>query len=249
MYEKVMAAHQPNFMPYLGFFDKLEKSDVFIIRDEVLFVEKDYHHRNRIRINGVDNINNPQFKWLKVPVMIINDYIKHLQIKADFKQKNKLWSEQILHDIKVNYDKAPHFNDFFPEFESIILNSDGRLLSLNMEIINFLKKSFGLKTKIVMASDFALKPDHYEKFDASEDLVALCKAVGANVYLSGAGGKGYLSLEPFDREDIEVRFQEYHHPVYKQRYPGFVPNMAAVDALFCTGALPVAETLKQELSC
>lgn len=238
---RVMAAHQPNFIPYLGFFDKLKQSDVFIIRDEVLFVEKDYHHRNRIRINSVDNVNNPQFKWLKVPLHQSNDYIKHQGINHGFRHKNMVWQEHLLHDIRVNYEKAPFFKDFFPEFEKIILNPGTKLLSLNMEIINFLKNAFGIGTKIVMASDFGLKPEHYEKSDASEDLVDLCKAVNADVYLSGSGARAYINLEPFEREGIRVLFQDFHHPVYKQRFPGFVPNMAAIDALFCSGNMPCNE--------
>ncbi len=242
MSDRIMAAHQPNFIPYLGFFDKLNQSDVFIIRDEVLFVEKDYHHRNRIRINSVDNINNPQFKWIKVPVNPINDYIKHVSINKDFRYKDRRWRDQILHDIRVNYDKAPFFDRFFPKFEEIFLDHDEKLIHLNMDIINLLKNAFGIKTRVVMASDFGLKPEYYDKSDAAEDLVNLCKAVNANVYLSGEGGKVYLNLEPFEREGIEVRFQDYNHPVYKQRFPGFVPNMGAVDALFCVGSMPALKS-------
>jgi hypothetical protein len=91
-----------------------------------------------------------------------------------------------------------------------------------------------------MASSLGLKPEHYEKSNASEDLVAICKALGADVYLSGSGGRGYLDLEPFKREGIEVRFQDYQHPVYEQAFPGFLPNMSAIDALFCLGGMPEA---------
>ncbi len=251
MSDRIMAAHQPNFLPYLGFFDKMEKSDIFIIRDEVLFVEKDYHQRNRIRINSFDNINSPQFKWIKVPVFPVKDFIKHLRIKTDFKERNRLWRDQILHDIRVNYENTPHFDRLFNKLEDAFLNSDNSLLSLNMDIINLLKKSFSIKTKVVLASELGLKPEHYEKSDASEDLAALCKAVDANVYLSGAGAKVYLNLEPFEREGIEVRFQEFHHPVYKQRYPGFIPNMAAIDTFFCVGKMPSHDpiSLAQESVC
>jgi hypothetical protein len=234
----IMAAHQPNFLPYLGFFDKMQGCDVFIIRDEVMFVERDYHHRNRIRINSSDNANNPQSKWLKVPIDVIPDYIMHQSVKNGVVQKNKSWNQELLREIKINYDKAPFFKDYFPEFEKIFLNHGDKLLPINMQIINFLKDAFGVKTQVVMASEFGLKPAHYEKSDASEDLVALCKAVHADVYLSGAGGQGYLNLEPFKREGIEVRFQDYQHPVYPQRYPGFLPYMGSIDALFCLGKFP-----------
>ncbi len=236
---KVMAAHQPNFLPYLGFFDKMMGSDVFVIRDEVLFVERDFHHRNRIRINGNDNGNNPQCKWLKVPVDGIPDYIMHQGIRNGVVQKKKAWNNELLREIKIHYDRAPFFVQYFPEVEKIFSSPGDRLLPLNMQLIDFFKKVFGIDAEVVMASELGLKPGHYVKSDASEDLVALCKAVGADVYLSGAGGRGYLNLEPFKREGIEVRFQDYNHPVYPQRYPGFLPYMCSIDALFCVGKFPV----------
>jgi hypothetical protein len=235
---KVMAAHQPNFLPYLGFFDKMMGSDVFVIRDEVMFVERDFHHRNKIRINSSDNDNNPQSKWVKVPVNGIQDYILHQSIRSDVAYKKKSWNQELLREIKIHYEKTPFFQQYFPELERIFSNPGDKLITVNMQIINFLKNAFGVKADVVIASEFGLKPAHYVKSDASEDLVALCKAVNADVYLSGAGGKEYLNLEPFKREGIEVRFQDYRHPVYPQRYPGFLPYMCSLDALFCVGKFP-----------
>ncbi len=239
----ILSAHQPNFMPYLGFFDKMKNSDVFVIRDEVLFIKKEYHNRNRIRINGNNNLTAPQDKWLNVPVFHKDDYIKHIKINKESSQQNLFWSKKILEDIKVNYHKAPFFDEYFPEIQEIFYNSDDNLLSLNMKIINFLKKYFNIKTKVIMASELGLKPSNYQKSDASEDLVKICKALNADVYISGAGGREYLNLKPFEREGIEVRFQDYNHPVYPQRFQGFAPNMAAIDALFCTGTFPEAKQM------
>lgn len=234
----VTALHQPNFIPYLGFFDKLKKSDIFVIRDEVLFVKRDFHQRNKIRINSNDNINSPQSKWLKVPVDNKEDYIKHIKIQQDAKRENMEWHKKILHEIKVNYQGAEFFDKHYPELEKIFDNSDTSLLELNMKIINFLKEAFGIKTRIVLASELGIKPEHYEKTDPSQDIVDICKKIGADVYLSGEGGKNYLDQEPFKKEGIKVEFQEYKHPEYKQRFPGFLPFMGALDALFCTGKLP-----------
>lgn len=236
--------HQPNFLPYLGFFDKLKRSDIFVIRDEVLFVKKNFHQRNKIRINSNDNINNPQFKWIKVPVVNMMDYITHIPIKRDAIRDKMPWNKRILHDIKVSYEGAEHFSEFFPELKKIFDNSDEKLITLNMKLINFLKNSFGIKTKIILASDLCLKPEHYEKSDASQDIVNICKKVNANVYLSGDGAKDYINQEPFEKEGIKLTFQGYKHPTYKQRYPGFLHYMSAIDALFCLGEMPAIE--KQE---
>jgi len=232
----IVSAHQPNFMPYLGFFDKMQKSDIFVIRDEVLFVKKEFHNRNKIRINSHDNLSSPKCKWLNVPVTNYNDYILHVLIKKDAEHKNKLWHENILHELKTNYKHTSYFDDFFPKLEEIFKNSNGSLISLNMKIINFLKESFKIKTKIIFASELGLKPINYQKSDASEDLANICKALNANTYLSGAAGKNYLSEKPFIKENIKLEFHDYHHPIYKQNYPEFLSNMSAIDALFCIGS-------------
>lgn len=244
---RILSAHQPNFLPYLGFFDKMQQSDIFVIRDEVLYVKKEYHNRNRIRINSNDNINNPQSRWISVPVNHQDNYIKHIQIQKDLKIKNKLWNKAILHEIEASYHKSQYFKTFFPELQKLFNNSDDKLLSLNMKLINFLKSIFNIKTKIILASELELKPEHYEKSDASEDIAKLCEALNADIYLSGPGGKTYLNLEPFEKRNIQVKFQNYKHPIYQQHLPGFLPYMAAIDALFCIGRMPEAQEAKMEI--
>lgn len=234
----VVSAHQPNFIPYLGFFDKMQKSNIFVIRDEVLYVKKEFHNRNRIRINS-NKPDKPQSKWINVPVKDPKDYILHATINKNCKLKSLPWEERILRDIKVNYEKAPYFKKFFPKIEKIFDDNYDDLLSLNMKIIKFLSEFFKIKTKIVMASDLDLKPKNYEKSDASRDLAKICEVLNADVYLSGSGGKGYLDLEPFNKNKIKVDFQEYEHPVYSQVFPGFLPYMSAIDALFCCGEMPL----------
>lgn len=242
----VVAAHQPNFMPYLGFFDKMNQCDIFVIRDECLYVKDDYHRRNRIRINGQNNETNPQFAWLSVPAIDSHDYIKHIQIKDGPVLKGRTWKQNLIHEISAQYQTAPHFQEYFPELQRIIESSNNSLIDFNMQIIRFLSKVFGIEKQIVFASELGLKPSHYSESDgdASEDLVAICKKLGANVYLSGSGGRGYLNLSPFEREGIEVRYQDYSHPAYKQSFAGFIPNMAAIDALFCVGKMPESELLQ-----
>lgn len=245
---KIAALHQPNFMPYLGFFDKLRRADIFVIRDEVLFVRKDFHQRNRIRINSNDNKNNPQSKWIKVPVTDTNDYIMHVPIEKDAIRDNVPWNRKILRDIKSSYQGSKYFSEFFPELEKIFDNSDEKLIKLNMKTINFLKNAFAIKTKIAMASELGLKPKHYEKSDATEDIIKICKELNADVYLSGEGARNYINSELFKREGIKLIFQEYKHPIYEQKYPGFLPNMAAIDALFCVGKMPLNEAQPSVLS-
>ncbi len=235
--EFTVSCHQPNFIPYLGFFDKMARSELFVVRDEVLFVKKEYHNRNRIRINSHDP-NVPMSKWVGVPVENDGDFIKHVTIKRETKIKGRYWNEVLLKEIKTSYSKAPFFEEHFAKFEEIFDNSHDKLLDLNMKIIKLLAKSFEIKTKIILASELNLKGEKYEKSDASEDLANICSAVGANVYLSGSGGKEYLYKKPFEEKGIRVEFQDYNHPVYPVPYNQFLPYMSSMEALFCCNSLP-----------
>ena len=236
----VVSAHQPNFIPYLGFFDKIQKSDIVVIRDEVQYVTKEFHNRNKIRINS-HNQNILLSKWLNVPVNNSLDYIKNININKDSLHKNKSWNKNILQNIKINYHKTPFFDEFFPEIGKIMDNSDDKLISLNMKLIKFLMKSFNIQTKIIMASDLKLKQNNIQKSNASEDISNICKVLDANTYLSGGGAKIYLNEAPFINSEIKVEFQEFDHPIYSQAFPGFLPNMSALDALFCCGKMPLLE--------
>jgi hypothetical protein len=228
--KKVVSAHQPNFLPYLGFFDKMKKSDTLVIRDEVQYVERDYHHRNRIRIDGCNN-GNPQWKWIRVPVKKEPRCIRDIIVKNDVKDKNVPWNIFMLRQIKNNYQKTSFFRKYYPKLEEIILLRKEKLLNLNMEIIKFLKDCFNINTEIVYASELGFKKTN----NPSEDLVRIAKAVNADAYLSGNGARAYLDPEPFQKQGVELKFQNFIHPVYQQRYPGFVPNLASVDALFNAG--------------
>jgi len=230
MKKRVVSAHQPNFLPYLGFFDKMMRSDVFVIRDEVQFVERDYHHRNRIRINNPPG-EEPQCKWIRVPVVKEQADLKRIQIKGDVKDKNIPWNVFMLRQITSNYQAAPCFTQYYPELDLILRLQTAKLIDLNMAIITWLQNCFDINTEVVYASEL----DYGETGDPSMDLVKITQAVGGNIYFSGSGGRAYLNQAYFAATGVHVWFQSFNHPVYRQQYEGFVPNLAAIDALFNVG--------------
>ncbi|NOQ38620.1 hypothetical protein GQ472_07095 [archaeon] len=257
---KVMAAHQPNFMPYLGFFDKMisiidedviEKyfvsmglpapndidEGVFIIRDDAQYVPQEWHSRNRIRIfNGS--------KYLNVPVEKKMVPIAEIKIIPDGRINNKTpWKKYHLREIQANYKKSHFFDDYFPDLEKIYSKEYELLIDLNMSIINWLADCFDIEVDLVYFSDL---PESATGDTPSETLALATQAVDADVYLSGIGGNGYLDLKPFEERDIPVVYQKYEHPIYIQRYPDFVPNMASIDALFNVGCFPVSN---KEIKC
>jgi hypothetical protein len=103
------------------------------------------------------------------------------------------------------------------------------LIDVNIKLIEFLMKSFEINTEIVYSSEFGFSSK------STERLVDLVSAIGGDVYLSGPMGKDYLDLRLFKEKNIQVSFQDFRHPVYKQQYDGFEPNMSAIDALLNAG--------------
>ncbi|WMW23241.1 WbqC family protein [Methanolobus mangrovi] len=218
----IVGIHQPNYLPYIGFFDKLKKSDIFILYDDAQFSKGDFHHRNKIRTpNGS--------KWLTVPVEKKLISINKIRIRNDLLIGNNKWNISHLGDIQNNYSKAPFYQKFITELENIYNEDYDFLVDLNMRLIQFLSDSFNIKTKIVCSSEFGFNSKSTSK------ILDLVDAVGGNKYLSGSCGKNYLEIEQFDRCGIELIFQDFKHPIYDQQYNGFMPNMTSLDALLNAG--------------
>ncbi len=144
--------------------------------------------------------------------------------------EDKGWQEKHWKTISQNYAKAGFslYKDFF---EDLYQKDWEYLPQINEAIIFYLLKCFDINVDIVKASELSLEPG-LQKTDL---LIALLDSVGAKVYLSGPTGKDYLDIDKFKQHNIKLDFFQFRHPVYKQRYPGFEPNMAAIDLLFNVG--------------
>jgi hypothetical protein len=218
----IIGIHQPNYLPYIGFFDKLRRSDVFVIYDDAQFIKGDFQQRNKIRIyHG--------WKWLTVPVNKKHIPINQIKIRNDVEIDGTTWQEAHLKEIQTNYKKAPYYLGFEKEIRRIYEQEYEMLIDINMKLIEFLMKSFSIDTQIVYSSEFGFNSKSTEK------IVDLVSAIGGDVYLSGPMGKNYLDLQLFEKENIQVVFQHFKHPIYHQQYDGFEPNMSAIDGLLNAG--------------
>ncbi len=215
----IVGIHQPNYLPYLGFFEKMRESDVFIIYDDAQFNKGDFQHRNRIRIHNGS-------KWLTVPVEKRHVPINEVHILNDTKVKSEKWNEHHLSQIFDNYRKADCFEDYYDGLYSIYQKDHDLLAELNMKLITFLNKSFDIDTKLLHSSKFP------SQSLSTRRIIDLVQSVNGDTYLSGPSGLDYLDMDLFETAGIAVTFQDFEHPVYKQQYDGFVTNMSAIDALF-----------------
>ena len=215
----IVAAHQPNYLPWLGFFDKMSKCDVFILEDVVQFTYHEFQNRNRIKTkNGI--------KWLTVPV---EGGRKRKRYSEIFIANEYDWSKRHWLTLKQSYGKAPFWNEFCNFFEETYHKQWNRLLDLNVHLIKGIMEFFNIDKELVLAS--SLKSSGIK----NDLIISQCKTLGAKTYLSGLGARTYLDLDRFEGEGIEVIFQGFVHPVYPQVGRGFVPNLSVVDYLFCAG--------------
>ncbi len=216
----ICTVHQPNYIPYLGFFEKAFRSDIFVIYDTTQFRKNDWQNRNRIcTIEG--------WQWLTIPI-IHNFGQKINEVKIDTAKKplKKNWQS-----LKTNYGKAPYFKKYSDIFEEIYYKEYSYICDLNCELISAISSILGLKTKFIKNSDLP----EINTF-STQALVDICKNVNADTYISGKEGRNYLETNLFAEEKIKLIFQDFKHPVYNQfNNSNFQPYMCAIDLIFNYG--------------
>jgi hypothetical protein len=210
--------HQPDYIPWIGFFDRIDKSDMFIVLDNVQFITRGYHNRNRIKTPD-------GWMWLTVPV-IHNFGQKISQVKID---NSKDWASSHLESLKRNYGKCEFFAQYIDFFSDTYEKRWELLVELNMHVIIGVMEVLGLKKKVLLSSSLSTEGKK------NELLISACRKVGANSYLSGTGAKDYMEDGEFEKSGIRVVYQNFSHPEYTQRFGKFEPNMSIVDLLFNCG--------------
>jgi len=214
----ILAAHQPQFMPWLGYFDKMLRCDLFVLLDNVQFKKNEWQNRNRVLMNGAPS-------WLTVPVLHhFGQNINEVRINDAGD-----WKSRHLKTLKQCYAKTPFFAEMYEQALQLYGPERRLLHEINVDSIELLKENLGIGTRTVLSSTLKLEGV------ATARLVDLCAKTGADTYLAGAGGHDYMDLELFKKAGIKVIFQEYKHPEYAQGGKTFVPYLSALDLLFHCG--------------
>jgi len=212
---------QPGYVPWLGFFEQMHRSDIFVIYDDVQYDKESWRNRNRIKTaDGV--------QWLTVPVIAkFSEHPLINQVKID---NSSDWNKKHLLTIKQNYSKAPFFKQYIDIFEEAYTKEWEYLIDIDMYFIIKLAECLGInKEKIMKSSTLNIKGDRLER------LVEICKRFKANIFYEGASGKNYIDDNYFNEHGIKVEFQDYKHPRYKQLFGDFVPYLSVIDLLFNHG--------------
>lgn len=216
----ICTIHQPNYLPYLGFFEKAYNSDIFVLYDTTQFKKNDWQNRNKLCIgNG--------WQWISMPILHnFGQKINEVKIKDPDKNLLKNWRS-----LKVIYGRAPFFKEYSPVYEEIYNSNFEFIADLNIKIIFAAAKHLGLKTKFIRNSD--LPP---VISTSTQALIDICKNVNADTYIAGAEGINYLDMDLWSNSGLKIIFQKYSHPVYKQfNSAEFQPYMNILDLIFNCG--------------
>jgi hypothetical protein len=218
--------HQPNFLPWLGFFAKASRADLLVLLDNVQFIKRGFIQRNYVKA--------PDDKRLiGVPVVTKGRYyqtIAETEINHDTQ-----WQSKILGTLRHLYSKAPAFADRAPDIQCVLTRRYDRLVELNTELLTLAFRYLGVTTPVIRASELTGVEGM-----STDRLIAICHAVSADEYLSGAGGRNYQDEAAFEAAGIRLVYSDFEHPVYPQLHGDFMPCLSVIDYLF---NVPSAEAL------
>lgn len=216
----VVAIHQPNFFPWIGYFYKIYQSDIFVLLDDVQYTKNSFINRNRIK-----SINGEQ--WLTMPVSHSGKFGQNInEVEIQNFEKN---FKKIKSTLQMNYGKSNNFHEVISIFEEYDEHHTN-LASFNEFFIRRIVKYLNIETPIIKSSELT-----NIEGESTDRLVSICKQLKAKKYLAGFGSKKYQDSESFLSQGIESVVYDFVHPIYPQLWGDFIPNLSIIDILCNTG--------------
>jgi hypothetical protein len=221
-----LVIHQPNFLPYVGFFHKLSLADTFVMMDNTQY-DKKFTNRNKIKIPD-------GWSWLTVPINKEHKFLPNKLVEINNKEN---WKEMHWKKITRSYTNSKFFKKNYKSFFEEVYKKEWKFLfELNSELLRQIIDWLGLKIQIIKESELNINGN------STERLVNVCKELGAETYVSGVGGKEYMNEKLFQKNNIKIEYQKFQCPTYTQIFGGdFIPNLSIIDLLFNNGSksLPI----------
>jgi hypothetical protein len=214
----IISIHQPNYIPWIGYFYKISQSHIFVFLDDAQFSNEGMHNYHYIK--------TPQGPFrLKIPVR--NQFgtpINKVVSKDDLG-----WKKKHLDTLYSNYRRAKYFDIIFDDFRSLIEKKYNNLAIMNIDIITFICMKFGINTHFVRSSSLFINLAHEER------IIAICKSLGADVYYSGTGAKSYQDENHFTDNGIALKYSNFNAFEYPQLWGNFQKNVTVLDYLMNCG--------------
>lgn len=223
----IVAAHQPHYLPWLGYLDKLARCDVFVVMDDLQYEAQNFQNRQRLKLNHGAH-------WMTVPLVAgaQAERICDRRIDNSGRGSRHHWQHRTWRTLEVHYGRAAHFDRYAPALEDVFRRRWTHLLELDLHMLELARLAMRINVPIIRASSLGLAGAKTAR------IVQLCERLGAKVYLSGRGGStGYLDVDALARAGVAPMWQQFRHPAYPQRYPhlGFVSHLGFLDLLLNCG--------------
>ncbi len=223
----LVAIHQPNFLPWLGYFDRMVNADLFVLLDHVQFERRNYQNRALIRLED-------EARWLTVPVVQLSQKEKIIDKRVDYPPEagdERWWGPKAFQTLRFAYRKAPYLELYTPRLREIFHTRWEELVDLNIATLEFVREALEIRTPMVRSSTLGVQGQR------SELLLDICQKVGARAFLGGMGGsRTYLDQAAFDAAGMGAQWQQFEHPSYPQGGAAtFIPGLSTLDLLFNCG--------------
>lgn len=205
---------QPYLFPYIGYFQLIQASDVFVIYDDVNYIKGGWINRNFMLANG-----EAQRFTLALRGASPNLLINQIFIGND--------SEKVLKSIATNYGKAPYFSAIFPVIEDILLNKDSSLANFLHYSLRRVCEILEISTRLVVSSEI----EKNNELKGVEKVLHICDQMDAEIYINSVGGKLLYDKTTFEKRGKKLCFVQTQSISYKQYKNGFVPNLSIIDIL------------------
>ena len=226
-----VAIHQPNYLPYLGFFHKLSLADTFVIMDDTQY-DKKFTNRNKIKVPG-------NWIWLTVPINKKHKFVANKIVEINNEEN---WQSDHFEKINRSYSNSEFFKKNYKTFfEKIYSKKWDHLFTLNYELIIQLIDWLDIKIEVIKESELNINGN------STDRLVNISKKIGAETYVSGIGGKEYMNKKMFETNNIKIEYQNFKCPIYKQVFNSeFIPNLSIIDLLFNIGPKSLSKLKQNE---
>ncbi len=220
----IVGIHQPHYFPWMGYFDKMAKSDKFILLDDVQLEKGSYMYRNRIL--------NSQGKIIYLTISGEKHGFLDKQYREILSTNDSEWLEKHINEIYRAYSSSPFFNEIWSSIEDLFATKENTICDYCVRSIIRIKDLLDIPTLIVMQSELP-SDDTMRKNDL---VINLCKTIGADRYLSGNGARKYTDEQSFQDAGIILRYQSFNPIEYDQMHSQeFVPGLSILDVLFNCG--------------
>lgn len=218
----IIAIHQPECLPWMGFFNKMHRAHRYVVFDHVQYKKRYFENRNRIKLGN-------KATWVTVPV---ESKGKFVQCIKDVEIDNSMpWQDKMIRTIHHGYAKTPYYHRYFHEIERLIgQRTYSRLIDFNLQFIEWFRSVLSIETPMVRSSD--LNVDGYQ---GSELILQINRVMGAHQYLCGVSGRDYLKEAEFRNTGVEIVWQCFQPQPYPQTGDGFIANLSTLDLVFNCG--------------